>query len=579
MANYYELLDVSPGASPEEIQTRYASLAAAVDFEVDFKRSRQLQKAFAVLNDPGKRRQYDESLEVKVPLASGAGAASSEVFERPVMPPVPEAPAALSEATSEYRGLVKAVVASARVISPAQAQYLAKEATRLGLADEEADALRAEVLLRPVSKADLLKKKSCPRCEYRFNVFQPFCPRCELAQRGCPNTDCGALSHAPDAVECMYCGAPVPLELCATTFRGGPHRRGEVRDAVVRRTEFAWCRSLEQPIRASVVVGLGYVYVGTTGGQLHAFTQSGEGVTPSQFPRILAGGSILATPTFDGGVLYVATTGGSLYAIDAWTGEDRHPEVFLEAGVVASPLLHEGRLYVATLGGRVIAFESATMRPLWTYPGADAPPLGKLIASPTLLGDRLIVADDTGAVLAVDLDGDEAPTLAWRVEVGTAVLATPVARQRDVSIYGTDGRLLTVREDGTVTCQVNHIGSFVEGSPASWGGGLLFVGAANSNLYAQDPLSGALHEAYPVRNLHCNTVDAIQSSPLCVGDTVFFAGEAGILYGVRAAEAHIGWSYRVGAPVRSSPVFDGQLLYVGDDNGNLHAFKTKDGEV
>lgn len=568
MLNYYEILGVAPDADEAFIEARFRQLSQEVDFEVDHKQARVLQKALSTLLDAARRRAHDQALgltKAKPALRLDAGAASEKKGDR----------------LEEFQALVRLALDEDGILSSAKEQQLNREARRLGLTEDETACARKQAVSRPRSRGDLLKQKSCPRCEHRFNAYQELCPRCELEQVACLNRDCGAMNHAPASRSCGYCGASLSRRSGVSTFRGDDARSGEVRGVIARRAELAWVVSLERPMLSSPVAAQGYVYVGTTGGLLHAFTASGtklhDALEGCSFPRVLSGGGIAATPVIEDGVLYVVTAGGSLYAIDAWSGADRLPELHLEDRVVASPLLHEGILYLATLKGRVLALRASDFSLLWEFVPEPGPGSGEFHASPVRLDDRLLVVDESGRVFALSL-GEQGGALLWSTVTSGRVRGTPLARNQEICCYATDGRLTTLKSDGTILASQNAIAAYVEGSPASWRGGLLFIGAANDCLYAQDPMTGIVHGAYPVRNELCNTVDAILSSPVCLGDMVFYGGEAGFLYGLLAPEAKVIWSCRLGSPVRGTPSYDGRFLYVGDEGGSLHAFRLIPGE-
>lgn len=68
MKNYYEILDVEPDATQEEIKKKYKALAKVYHPDVSpFSKSeelfRDLQEAYETLSDENKRRQYDNDLE------------------------------------------------------------------------------------------------------------------------------------------------------------------------------------------------------------------------------------------------------------------------------------------------------------------------------------------------------------------------------------------------------------------------------------------------------------------------------------------------------------------------------------
>ena len=64
MKNYYQILGVSPQATPEEIKHAYRRLASQhhPDKGGDTARFQEIQEAYAVLSDAAKRQQYDNPM-------------------------------------------------------------------------------------------------------------------------------------------------------------------------------------------------------------------------------------------------------------------------------------------------------------------------------------------------------------------------------------------------------------------------------------------------------------------------------------------------------------------------------------
>lgn len=84
--NYYELLGVSPDASPQEIQSAYRRLARRYHPDLNAggdagARFNELSDAYEVLHDPAQRARYDRSTAVE----SSSAARQVPVFsaERP----------------------------------------------------------------------------------------------------------------------------------------------------------------------------------------------------------------------------------------------------------------------------------------------------------------------------------------------------------------------------------------------------------------------------------------------------------------------------------------------------------------
>jgi curved DNA-binding protein CbpA len=85
MISHYDTLEISRLASREEIRSAYRRLAlrhhpdrAAGDKEEAARRFLEIQAAYEVLSDPGRRRRYDRSLAVDLPEERLAGQSRSE---------------------------------------------------------------------------------------------------------------------------------------------------------------------------------------------------------------------------------------------------------------------------------------------------------------------------------------------------------------------------------------------------------------------------------------------------------------------------------------------------------------------
>ena len=67
-------------------------------------------------------------------------------------------------------------------------------------------------------------------------------------------------------------------------------------------------------------------------------------------------------------------------------------------------------------------------------------------------------------------------------------------------------------------------------------------------------------------------VATVDSSPILVGDIVYFGASDGILYGVNWQDGQVVWKHRTGAPVFSSLTNVGNRLFAADYSGNVYAF-------
>lgn len=102
MASYYELLELPPSASPQDLRQAFRSLSkrfhpdtTALPQPEAEQAFQQLQQAYAVLSDPDARRRYDAELRL-ASLAAAARAASRPA----VMVPPAAAPTSVRRALS-----------------------------------------------------------------------------------------------------------------------------------------------------------------------------------------------------------------------------------------------------------------------------------------------------------------------------------------------------------------------------------------------------------------------------------------------------------------------------------------------
>jgi eukaryotic-like serine/threonine-protein kinase len=103
----------------------------------------------------------------------------------------------------------------------------------------------------------------------------------------------------------------------------------------------------------------------------------------------------------------------------------------------------------------------------------------------------------------------------------------------------------------------------VRGSP-SVGGGQVYVGTYDNNLYALNAASGELVWKYA-------TEGGLPGSPVVDKDVVYIGSEDRRLHAVSARSGRILWSYYTDGPIRSTPRIADNHAFFGSDDGYLHA--------
>ena len=88
---------------------------------------------------------------------------------------------------------------------------------------------------------------------------------------------------------------------------------------------------------------------------------------------------------------------------------------------------------------------------------------------------------------------------------------------------------------------------------------------ANKKLYAFDPQSGRRLWEFSTRGM-------VDSSPVVVGNRVFFGSQDGRIYGLDRRSGKEVWRYEAGGKIVASPAVAGGRLVIGSDSGHLYCF-------
>lgn len=70
-----------------------------------------------------------------------------------------------------------------------------------------------------------------------------------------------------------------------------------------------------------------------------------------------------------------------------------------------------------------------------------------------------------------------------------------------------------------------------------------------------------------------------ESSPLIVGNSIYFGCEDGNLYSLSTRNGHVRWATTLGGPVKSAPAYRHGVLYVGDYGGYMNAVRAGNGQL
>ena len=409
-------------------------------------------------------------------------------------------------------------------------------------------------------------------------------------------------------------------------FRGDlAHTGAYPGPGITRQPGIKWVFHTTGRVISSPAVASGVVYFGSTDGTVYAVDAS----TGRQRWAFVTAARVASSPAVSDGLVYIESYDDTLYALDAtsgkpvWkfatAGERRFSGRYLHGHLprgetmpdpfdlyLSSPAVWRGTVYLGSGDGNIYALDAKSGRRRWTFRTGNV-----VHASPAIANGTLFIGSWDSWFYALDaMTGKEK----WRFKTGVdSVISNQVGVQSSAAVmdgivyFGCrDGHLYAV--DATTGRQrwaFDAKGSWVNTSPAVHAG-KVYVGTADSRmLYELDGKTGA-----PSLALQFSWY--FFASPAVSGTMVYAANWDGRLFGIDPGARRIAWtfqtdssranlakhtkpdgsmSFRAGmfeagfydglviaidrifgmGSFLSSPVVDGDVLYIGSMDGNLYA--------
>ena len=381
----------------------------------------------------------------------------------------------------------------------------------------------------------------------------------------------------------------------AAMFRGGPARCGFSGSTGTAAEAFGpWAFATGGPIRATPAVADGVVYITSLDGGLYAV----DALTGKGRWRFAISGGMHSSPAVAGGLVYFAGD-GHIFAVEAATGRQRwrYPT---ENPLGSSPAVAGGIVFIGASDCRMIALDAGTGKRRWEFTTGGyrllphVPPRARGIDSSPAVCD--------GAVYFVGADGN---VYALTAASGARRWTTPMEcdGRSSVAVYGGAvygggrGTVFALNAStGAQQWQQRVSTTFDYGVPAVADGRVYIAGrragsatgelSTAGDLYAFDAATGHLH-------WHVPTDSWVEASPAVGAGDVYLAtrgssiGNA-MLSAFDAATAGLRWERRINFRsvggglmpldgVRSSPTVADGVLYLGNPNGYLYAYRADTG--
>jgi len=360
---------------------------------------------------------------------------------------------------------------------------------------------------------------------------------------------------------------PVPAEP-GWMFRADERHSGKYPDgSKIPNNLLNWSFETGGPVRSSPVVVNGIVYFGSNDGKVYAL----NAVNGTEKWSFSTGGEVRSTPAVVNNRVFFGSSEGTVYALNAATGSPLW-NVTTGDPVRSSPLVIDNVVYIGSDDGKLYALNATTGSTRWSYQ-TGGPVLSSPAFNMTYL-DWIFVGSDDGYLYVFNAENGNVISTSYP-STGGAVRSSPSVR-RDMSQYcGSDDGWIWETMGTEGMRPAFFLGSPIQSSPAVFSvpdpvfPDRLVVGCDDGNIsmFRLYPPFGPL----PVPIWKYPTGGPVRSSPAVAHNTIFIGSNDGSVHAINASTGLGVWTFATGGPVASSPAVANGMVFVGSDDGTLYA--------
>lgn len=298
----------------------------------------------------------------------------------------------------------------------------------------------------------------------------------------------------------------------------------------------------------------GTVYIGCLNGYLYALNLK-DGSEKWKFKTELG---FYAAPAIRNGLIFIGDSEGRFYCLDAAHGEIKWGPFATGAEIDSGANFHHGRVLFGSQDANLYCLNAATGDLVWKFAIDD-----QIRCFPTVIGDRSFVAGCDAKFHIVDLNtGKEVAAIDIEAPTGSA----PAIRG-DFAYFGTEGEsvfCVNWRKPEVVWKYRDPKRKMPYRSSAALVKNLVLIGGRDKLMHALDHKTGELLWSF-------STQSRIDSSPVVVGDRVFFGSSDGRVYGLDLKGEKV-WEYEAGGGFSGSPAVASGRLVIANENGTVYCF-------
>ena len=338
------------------------------------------------------------------------------------------------------------------------------------------------------------------------------------------------------------------------SFRGNPQLTGVATGELPENLELLWTFETEDVIESTAAIAAGTAYVGTLEGYLYAVNLE-DGLLKWRYQ---ASGEIKSSPAVFSDVVYFGDGMGVFHAVNAQTGEPRWT-FETEAEIISSANVAQDRLLFGSYDQFLYCLSAEDGSLVWKFETE-----GYVHGTPAIVNDAVVISGCDGYLRLINIaDGVEQQ----RIGLGDYVAASP-AILNNRAYAGTFGNqvLCAGLESAEILWQYEHPERhFPFYASAAVTADIIVIGGRDKMVHALNPQTGQPLWTYPAKS-------RVDSSPVIVGERVFFGTVAGELVALNLNSGEKVWEFVTGAAIIASPsVVDGKLV-IGADDGRIYCF-------
>jgi outer membrane protein assembly factor BamB len=177
------------------------------------------------------------------------------------------------------------------------------------------------------------------------------------------------------------------------------------------------------------------------------------------------------------------------------------------------------------------------------------------------------------------------PAIAWKYKIGAPIISSPVISD-GVAFFGAlDSTMYAIEiATGTVKWKLKTNGEIR--SNAVIAGNNLYLAGGNGVLSCIDKSTGKPkwrvlfdNTAVFIGERRYDFADYYHSSPLIQGNTIYLGSGNSRVQAFNADKGDLLWSFTTGDIIHNTPVIAGNLLYVGSFDGYMYALDNQTGQL